>query len=329
MVFSITLPLHATDQDVNPDANANLPQPQSTVPLNEGNNSRSVQRNHGSLVMNILEEKPIVLALHATDQDVNPDANANLPQPQCTVPLNEGNNSRSVQRNHGSLVMNILKGKPIVLALHKDEQMNTPGEEPLVSSLQTEERMKRAQADYERGLECENCSDREAAVFFKKAADEGHAKAQYKYGYALAIGKGVPVDREGAVKYYKLAVDQNEANAQLCYGISLICGFGIDRNLKEALKYFKLSAAQNNPLAQNWCGKCFEEGLGTGVNFEEALKYFVLAANRGHVESQVKCGIYFREGQGAPTNLECSARFFKAAAEGKNAAAEERNAEDE
>ncbi len=44
-----------------------------------------------------------------------------------------------------------------------------------------------------------------AYVWYRKSADQGHAKSQYNVGVCLAIGKGIDKDVEEAKKWIKEA----------------------------------------------------------------------------------------------------------------------------
>ena len=48
----------------------------------------------------------------------------------------------------------------------------------------------------------------EAFKWFRKAAEQGHAKAQYNLGLMYDKGQGVPQDYAEAVKWYRLAAEQ-------------------------------------------------------------------------------------------------------------------------
>ena len=57
--------------------------------------------------------------------------------------------------------------------------------------------------------------DAEAVRWYRLAADQGLANAQYNLGVMYADGEGVPEDDAEAVRWYRLAADQGLANAQL------------------------------------------------------------------------------------------------------------------
>lgn len=66
----------------------------------------------------------------------------------------------------------------------------------------------------------------EAAKWYKKAAEQGHADAQYKYANCLFWGEGVVENKSEAIKWYKKAAEQGNVDAQHEY--AFICGHGIN-----------------------------------------------------------------------------------------------------
>jgi len=53
----------------------------------------------------------------------------------------------------------------------------------------------------------------EAAKWYRKAADQGNAKAQYHLGLMYAKGRGVPMDYVQALMWFNLAAAQGESLA--------------------------------------------------------------------------------------------------------------------
>ena len=58
----------------------------------------------------------------------------------------------------------------------------------------------------------------EAVRWYRMAAEQGFAKAQYNLGKCCYLGRGVQQDYTEAVKWYKLAADQGNADAQYMLG---------------------------------------------------------------------------------------------------------------
>ena len=63
-------------------------------------------------------------------------------------------------------------------------------------------------------------SDKESVKWYQKAAEQGHADAQYNLGYMYRNGQGVPQSDKEAATWFGLAADQGHANAQK--GLSML-----------------------------------------------------------------------------------------------------------
>ena len=73
--------------------------------------------------------------------------------------------------------------------------------------------------DFENGLACMEAGDYEnASGFFRKAAECGHAGAQYYLGMMYINGLGLPRSREDALMWLNKAAEQDHAGArqELC-----------------------------------------------------------------------------------------------------------------
>jgi hypothetical protein len=57
------------------------------------------------------------------------------------------------------------------------------------------------------------CDTRDAVRWYRAAAEQGHARAQFNLGVMDVKGQGVPVDFAAAAKWWKLAADQRDADA--------------------------------------------------------------------------------------------------------------------
>ena len=84
----------------------------------------------------------------------------------------------------------------------------------------------------------------EAALSFRKAADQGHAEAQHNLGIMLANGTGVPKDQFEAVEWYRRAADQGLAAAQFQLGVHLLGGAGVPKDAREAAEWYRGAAVQ-------------------------------------------------------------------------------------
>ena len=56
--------------------------------------------------------------------------------------------------------------------------------------------------------------EEKALYLFRKAADQGHAEAQYEFGIRYQYGRGFTQNDKEAIKWYKKAADQGLAIAK-------------------------------------------------------------------------------------------------------------------
>ena len=137
---------------------------------------------------------------------------------------------------------------------------------------------------YSRGVSHYIKQEYEQAVdFFRKAAEQGHATAQYNLGVCYYNGQGVIQDYKEAVKWYRKAAEQGYANAQNNLGGCYYNGWGVAQDYNEAVKWYKKAAEQGNAHAQNNLGVCYENGQGVTQDYNEAVKWYKKAAEQGYL----------------------------------------------
>ena len=90
----------------------------------------------------------------------------------------------------------------------------------------------------------------EAVEWWRKAAEQGHAEAQYYLGVAHEYGYGTDLGTKQAVKWWRLAADQGNANAQRALGEAYLWGEGTNRDLVTAHMWFDLASDQENGRAK-------------------------------------------------------------------------------
>jgi TPR repeat protein len=81
-----------------------------------------------------------------------------------------------------------------------------------------------------------------ALRWYRKAADQGDAKAQGGLGTMYAKGRGAPRDYAEALRWYRKAADQGDATAQGNLGTMYAYGYGVPRDYAEALRWYRNAA---------------------------------------------------------------------------------------
>ena len=82
----------------------------------------------------------------------------------------------------------------------------------------------------------------EAVYWYRLAAEQGNAVAQYNLGAALEGGLGVPQNYIEAIGWYRKAARQNNAAAQFNFGTMYHCHRGVPEDYVRAAKWYRRAA---------------------------------------------------------------------------------------
>ncbi|MEQ1674023.1 MAG: tetratricopeptide repeat protein, partial [Candidatus Nitrotoga sp.] len=91
-----------------------------------------------------------------------------------------------------------------------------------------------------------------------------------------------------AIKWYRLAAEQGLAAAQFSLGLMYHEGKGVPQNFEEAMKWARLAAEQGNASAQSILGGMYFLGQGVPQNFVHAYMWFNIAADNAESDEQKK-----------------------------------------
>lgn len=153
--------------------------------------------------------------------------------------------------------------------------------------------------------------DADALVFYEKAAEQGHADAQFQCGRRYHTGQGTAMDKEKALYWYEKAAQQGDgvaqnrleelqtekkalqgdAEAQYAYAERLEWS-----SEAEAFTFYLKAAQQGHRDAQYKAGKCFAFGKGIGKENNEALKWLQAAAKQGHKKADTLSNLMCKKG---------------------------------
>ena len=86
-----------------------------------------------------------------------------------------------------------------------------------------------------------------AVGWWRKAAEQGMAEAQYNLGIAYDNGQGIPQDYAEAMKWFRKAAEQGYAKAQYNLGVIYGYGEGVPQDDAHAYMWFKLAASRLRP----------------------------------------------------------------------------------
>lgn len=83
----------------------------------------------------------------------------------------------------------------------------------------------------------------QAAIWFRKAAEQGNANAELLLGTLYHFGQGVTLDNNQAAAWYRKAAEQGAAVAQYSLGLCYALGSGVQQSNADAYFWLNLAAA--------------------------------------------------------------------------------------
>ena len=95
-------------------------------------------------------------------------------------------------------------------------------------------------------------------------------------------------DYNQAVKWWTKAAEQGHANAQYMLGDMYERGQGVGQSDREAVKCYTKAAEQGNAQAQFFVGRLYEKGQGVPLNDVIALSYYILASAGGEARAKIE-----------------------------------------
>jgi TPR repeat protein len=133
-----------------------------------------------------------------------------------------------------------------------------------------------ASAHYKRGNQCYYGSQiySKAANYYRMAAEQGHAGAQYMLGYCYFDGQGVAQDYEKAVKQYRSAAEQGHVGAQYMLGYCYHYGQGVPQDNAEAYAWINMAAKQGDKRAIDVRQKDLDTNTMTSKQMVEGKRLF-------------------------------------------------------
>jgi TPR repeat protein len=154
----------------------------------------------------------------------------------------------------------------------------------------------------------------EAVKWWRKAAEQGYAKAQFNLGICYRCRLGVKRDYKEAVKWFRKAAEQNHAGAQHELAASYQFGHGVEEDEVEALNWHRKAAEQNHAESSGSLGYAYLHGAGVEKNETEAVKWLRQAADQLDEYALCDLGICYQNGGGVPQDRSEAYKLFKISA---------------
>ena len=153
-------------------------------------------------------------------------------------------------------------------------------------------------------------------------AEVGNTYCQFNVAIAYSSGHGVKRSGRRSLKWYKVAAANGHASAQynvgnLLYQVSGDHYDDVKKDIPKTIKYWKMAAEQNHPWAQAKLGLLIDEGFST-IKFpdslEIALDLYKRSAENGNQRGQFQYGFCLISGINGPINYAKGIYLIQAAA---------------
>lgn len=125
--------------------------------------------------------------------------------------------------------------------------------------------------------------EKKAAEWFRKAAEQGQAEAQYQLGLIYYTGnKSIKRNKTQAFSWFKKAAEQGYPAAENSVGNHYYLGEATKRDYDQAAVWYTKGAMQGDDFAQRNLGALYDNGQGVTKDFVEGYVWFVLSARQGN-----------------------------------------------
>ena len=141
----------------------------------------------------------------------------------------------------------------------------------------------------------------EVIAVIQDMAEAGHAEAQLVLGMMHERGSlGAQKNDTISVKWYRAAAEQGQAMAQYRLGARYATGMGVSEDYAQAAQWYHRAAEKGVRDAQAALGTLYSSGMGVPKDGQEAVAWYRKAAEQGHVKSQALLGLMYSQGTGVP-----------------------------
>lgn len=110
-----------------------------------------------------------------------------------------------------------------------------------------------------------------AALWWQRAAEQGHADAQFQLARLYVYGEGVATDKNKSAQWLEKAAGQGNAEAQYILGVAYETGDSVPKDASIAAKWFIKAAIQGQQLGQWNIARLYT--TGDGIEQDKVLAY--------------------------------------------------------
>jgi len=120
----------------------------------------------------------------------------------------------------------------------------------------------------------------QAIDWFRKAATQGYAAAEFQLGQLYDFGFGVVQDDREALAWYRKAAEHGSGSGQRSVGDFYRKGRSVEVDAAEAARWYRRGADGDDIRAQHELGQLYFTGTGVTRDYASAYFWFSLAAGQ-------------------------------------------------
>jgi TPR repeat protein len=155
----------------------------------------------------------------------------------------------------------------------------------------------------------------QAIAWFRKAAAQSHADAEFQLGQIYEFGFGVPADDREALTWYRRAAEHGSSAAQRTVGDHYRRGRAVAMDDVEAVRWYQRAASGDDLRAQVQLGQAYLNGTGVDRDNQMAYLWFAVAASQTPLPDNRQAIIEMRNIAGARMTTDQEATAARRAAE--------------
>jgi TPR repeat protein len=152
-----------------------------------------------------------------------------------------------------------------------------------------------------------------------RRARAGDANAMQDLATAFRLGTEVARDDKQAAVWYRKAAEAGNVVAMNKLGDMYKQGDGLKQNYPQALYWYRKAAEAGSPRGMSNLGKMYDNGWGVPTNYEQAADWYRKAASAGDVQGVRSLGVMYEDGLGVPKDLPQAIACYRKAAEAGDA----------
>lgn len=148
-----------------------------------------------------------------------------------------------------------------------------------------------------------------------KSAQRGHAEAQVLVGMAHQVNYlGTDQNYREAARWFRLAANQGNALGQTFLGKSYLNGLGVEQSITNARKHFTIAAEQGESEAQFMLATILlnpQDDKGTQRLPEDAFKWLSRSAQQGYIPAFAALASLYESGVGVDSDPLAAQDWYK------------------